>query len=77
MPGTTALNISALSFSPHKKADKINEIGLALAGEYGIRYLKADFKKRDGFKRSIALTKEHGLYRQDYCGCVYSKPVSR
>ena len=68
---------TVLSRSPHKKPHKINEIGLALAGEYGIRYLKADFKKRDGFKRSIALTKEHGLYRQDYCGCVYSKPVSR
>ncbi|HLB05816.1 MAG TPA: epoxyqueuosine reductase QueH [Thermodesulfobacteriota bacterium] len=64
---------TVLSISPHKKAEKINEIGLQLAGEYGIKYLKADFKKRDGFKRSIALSKEHGLYRQDYCGCVYSK----
>ena len=64
---------TVLSISPHKKADKINEIGRSLAGEYGINYLEADFKKKDGFKRSIALSREHGLYRQDYCGCVYSR----
>lgn len=64
---------TVLSISPHKRADKINEIGLSLAGKYGINYLEADFKKKDGFKRSIALSSEHGLYRQDYCGCMYSK----
>jgi len=64
---------TVLSISPHKKAEKINEIGISLAKEYGIRFLEADFKKKDGFKKSIALTKEHGLYRQDYCGCLYSR----
>lgn len=64
---------TVLSISPHKKADKINEIGLSLAKEYRIKYLEADFKKRDGFKKSIELSKKHGLYRQDYCGCVYSR----
>ena len=64
---------TVLSISPHKRADKINEIGLSLAEEYRINYLEADFKKKDGFKRSIVLSREHGLYRQDYCGCVYSR----
>ncbi|MBF8250585.1 MAG: hypothetical protein HW382_213 [Deltaproteobacteria bacterium] len=64
---------TVLSISPHKRADKINEIGLSLAEEYGISYLEADFKKKEGFKRSIVLSREHGLYRQDYCGCVYSR----
>jgi len=67
---------TVLSISPHKRADKINEIGLSLAEEYGISYLEADFKKKEGFKRSIVLSREHGLYRQDYCGCVYSKVKS-
>ncbi|MEK7850415.1 MAG: epoxyqueuosine reductase QueH [Deltaproteobacteria bacterium] len=65
---------TVLSISPHKRAEKINEIGLSLAKEYGIKYLEADFKKRDGFKKSIELSRRYGLYRQDYCGCVYSKP---
>lgn len=64
---------TVLSISPHKNAQKINETGMYLAGEFGIKYLAADFKKRDGFKRSTALSREHGLYRQDYCGCVYSR----
>lgn len=64
---------TVLSISPHKRADRINDIGLSLAKEYGIKYLEADFKKRDGFKKSIELSKKHGLYRQDYCGCVYSR----
>jgi len=64
---------TVLSISPHKRADKINEIGLSLAAEYGISYLEADFKKKEGFKRSIVLSREHCLYRQDYCGCVYSR----
>lgn len=66
---------TVLSISPHKNAEKINEIGLSLAAEYNIKYLEADFKKRDGFKRSILLSREQGLYRQDYCGCVFSKTV--
>lgn len=64
---------TTLTISPLKNAAKLNEIGEALAGEYGIRWLPSDFKKRGGYQRSIELSKEYGLYRQDYCGCVYSK----
>ena len=63
---------TTLSISPLKDAEKLNEIGEKLAREYGVAYLNSDFKKRDGYKRSIELSKEYGLYRQDYCGCVYS-----
>lgn len=64
---------TTLTISPLKNAAKLNEIGERLAEEYGVRWLPSDFKKRDGYKRSIELSKEYGLYRQDYCGCVYSK----
>jgi predicted adenine nucleotide alpha hydrolase (AANH) superfamily ATPase len=64
---------TTLSISPHKNAEKLNEIGGQLAKEYGVLFLPSDFKKRNGFKRSIELSKEYSLYRQDYCGCVYSK----
>ena len=63
---------TTLSISPLKNADKLNEIGESLATEYNIAYLPSDFKKRKGYKRSIELSKEYGLYRQNYCGCVYS-----
>lgn len=63
---------TTLSISPLKNVHKLNEIGEKLAREYGVAYLNSDFKKRDGYKRSIELSKEYGLYRQDYCGCVYS-----
>ena len=63
---------TTLSISPLKKAEKLNEIGGKLAEEYGIPYLFSDFKKKEGYKRSIALSAQYGLYRQDYCGCVYS-----
>ena len=63
---------TTLSISPLKDAGKLNEIGEKLAREYGVAYLNSDFKKRDGYKRSIELSREYGLYRQDYCGCVYS-----
>lgn len=63
---------TTLSISPLKKADKLNEIGGRLAEEYGISYLFSDFKKKEGYKRSIELSAQYGLYRQDYCGCVYS-----
>ncbi|HWT27370.1 MAG TPA: epoxyqueuosine reductase QueH [Mobilitalea sp.] len=66
---------TTLSISPYKNAEKLNEIGNKLAGEYGIEYLPSDFKKKNGYKRSIELSKEYGLYRQDYCGCVYSRKV--
>ncbi|MDD6070212.1 MAG: epoxyqueuosine reductase QueH [Clostridiales bacterium] len=64
---------TTLSISPHKNADWINEIGQQLSDEYEISYLYADFKKKNGYKRSIELSKEYHLYRQDFCGCVYSK----
>jgi predicted adenine nucleotide alpha hydrolase (AANH) superfamily ATPase len=63
---------TTLSISPHKNAEKLNEIGEKLAIEYGINYLPSDFKKKNGYKRSIELSKEYDLYRQDYCGCIYS-----
>ncbi len=64
---------TTLSISPLKNAAKLNEIGEKLAEEYGVAWLPSDFKKRDGYKRSIELSREYGLYRQDYCGCVYSR----
>ena len=63
---------TTLSISPHKNAKWINEIGLSLEYKLGIKYLYSDFKKKDGYKRSIEISKELGLYRQDYCGCEYS-----
>ncbi len=63
---------TTLSISPLKNADKLNQIGNAIASEYGLRYLQSDFKKKNGYKRSIELSKEYGLYRQDYCGCEFS-----
>jgi predicted adenine nucleotide alpha hydrolase (AANH) superfamily ATPase len=64
---------TTLSISPLKNAEKLNEIGMRLAHDAGVRYLPSDFKKKDGYKHSIELSREYGLYRQDYCGCVYSK----
>ncbi|MBO4375078.1 MAG: epoxyqueuosine reductase QueH [Lachnospiraceae bacterium] len=64
---------TTLSISPLKNAEKINEIGERLGKEYGVKHLPSDFKKRNGYKRSIELSREYDLYRQDYCGCVYSK----
>ena len=64
---------TTLSISPLKNAEKLNEIGERLAAEYGIPYLNSDFKKRGGYQRSIELSHEYGLYRQDYCGCVFSR----
>lgn len=63
---------TTLSISPLKNAGKINEIGQALALEYGVPWLPSDFKKKDGYKRSIELSAEYGLYRQNYCGCAFS-----
>ena len=61
---------TTLSVSPHKDAALLNEIGAGLAGETGVKYLHSDFKKRDGYKRSVELSKKYGLYRQRYCGCI-------
>ncbi len=63
---------TTLTISPLKNAQKINEIGNELSEEYGVNFLPSDFKKREGYKRSIQLSKVYNLYRQDYCGCVFS-----
>lgn len=64
---------TTLTVSPHKKSELINKIGFKEAEKLGIEFLPADFKKEDGYKRSIELSKKYDLYRQDYCGCLYSK----
>lgn len=64
---------TTLTISPLKNAGKLNEIGEELAGIYEVEHLPSDFKKKNGYKRSVELSGEYGLYRQDYCGCVFSK----
>lgn len=64
---------TTLTISPYKNAQKLNEIGKELSLQYGVAYLYSDFKKKNGYKRSIELSAQYNLYRQDYCGCVYSK----
>ncbi len=64
---------TTLTVSPHKNAPLINAIGEETAKKYGVKFLNSDFKKRDGFKRSIELSEQYGLYRQNYCGCIYSR----
>ena len=64
---------TTLTLSPLKNAALLNAIGEKLAAEYGVAWLHSDFKKRGGYQQSLLLSKEHGLYRQNYCGCVYSK----
>ena len=64
---------TTLTISPLKNAEKLNEIGEQMAKEYGITWLPSDFKKKEGYKQSIELSHEYDLYRQDYCGCGYSK----
>lgn len=66
---------TTLTVSPHKDAERLNQIGFEMQERYGVRFLPSDFKKRDGYKRSIQLSKEYQLYRQDYCGCFFSKTV--
>ncbi len=63
---------TTLTISPLKNADTLNEVGETAAEKYGVKFLPSDFKKRNGYKRSIELSGEYGLYRQDYCGCVFS-----
>lgn len=63
---------TTLTLSPHKNANWINEIGESLDKKYNVNYLYSDFKKKNGYKRSIELSKKYNLYRQDYCGCIYS-----
>ncbi len=64
---------TTLTLSPHKNSDWVNEIGTNLNKLYESNYLYSDFKKKEGYKRSIELSKKYDLYRQDYCGCIYSK----
>ena len=64
---------TTLSISPLKNAQKLNEIGGRLAAEYQVPYLFSDFKKKEGYKKSTELSREYGMYRQYYCGCVFSK----
>ena len=64
---------TTLSISPLKDAQRLNAIGAALSAETGVPYLFSDFKKRNGYKRSCELSAQYGLYRQDYCGCIYSR----
>lgn len=64
---------TTLTISPLKNAQALNEIGSECAKEYGVSWLFSDFKKREGYKRSIVLSQEYDLYRQNYCGCVFSK----
>lgn len=63
---------TTLTVSPHKDPERINAIGAAMGERYGVRWLPSDFKKRNGYLRSIQLAKEYGLYRQDWCGCRFS-----
>ena len=72
--GGFAYFTTTLSVSPHKNADNVNRIGAAAGEKYGVKYLMADFKKKNGYLRSLELSREFGLYRQDYCGCLYSRP---
>lgn len=64
---------TTLTLSPHKDAGRINRLGQVLAEKYGVKWLPSDFKKRDGYKRSIELSAKYGLYRQNWCGCRYSR----
>lgn len=64
---------TTLSISPLKDPVRINDIGAALAAQYGVRWLPSEFRKKDGYKRSLELSAQYGLYRQDYCGCRFSR----
>src|SRR5699024_2522945 len=64
---------TTLSISPMKDPVRLNAIGCALGAQYGVQYLQSEFRKKDGYKRSLALSAEYGLYRQEYCGCIFSK----
>ena len=64
---------TTLTVRPFKNSTKLNEIGLELEKKYNVKYLVSDFKKKNGYKQSIELSKKYNLYRQNYCGCIYSK----
>ena len=64
---------TTLTVSPHKNSSMINEIGEKISNDLNIKYIYGDFKKNDGYKKSIEFSKKYNLYRQDYCGCLYGK----
>lgn len=64
---------TTLTVSPHKNAEQVNAAGFAAAEKYGIKFLPSDFKKKGGYARSVELSRLYGLYRQNYCGCIFSK----
>ena len=64
---------TTLTISPLKNAQVLNEVGEQIAEEQGVTWLPSDFKKRNGYKRSVELSEEYGMYRQNYCGCIFSK----
>lgn len=68
---------TVMTLSPHKKAVTLNRIGRMFGARCGVKFLESDFKKKDGFKKSVELGRARGLYRQDYCGCVYSREEAR
>ncbi len=68
---------TTLSISPMKDAELLNDIGSKMEEKYGVKYLHSDFKKKNGYKRSCELSQEYGMYRQDYCGCVFSYNESK
>ena len=64
---------TTLTVSPKKNSQLINAIGVSIQDEFGVKYLPSDFKKKNGYLRSIELSKEYQLYRQNYCGCAYGR----
>ena len=68
---------TTLTVSPHKNAEVINAIGLSLSKKHGIDYLESNFKKQNGYKRSVELSKENGIYRQAYCGCEFALKIQQ
>lgn len=68
---------TTLTVSPHKNAELINSIGLAIERKVGVKFLVSNFKKQDGYKRSIELSKENNIYRQNYCGCEFALKIQR
>lgn len=68
---------TTLSVSPHKNAELLNQIGKSLEEKHGIKYLEANFKKQDGYKRSVELSKENNIYRQSYCGCEFALKIQQ
>lgn len=68
---------TTLTVSPYKNSQIMNKIGKHLESVYKVKYLVSDFKKKEGYKKSISLSKEYNLYRQDYCGCLFSKNINK